>query len=116
MNLRPAKNIGIEVRHPDEGCEDDKCPFHGSVRVRGIILTGRVLKKQMKSTVVVERRYAHYVKKYKRYMRRRSRLSVHLPPCIGVEVGDVVKIAECRPLSKTVSFVVIENVGGGRGG
>ena len=28
--------------------------------------------------------------------------------CIDVKEGDEVKIAECRPLSKTVSFVVIE--------
>ena len=31
-------------------------------------------------------------------------------PCLGLKVGDKVRIAECRPLSKTVSFVVIEKV------
>ena len=35
------------------------------------------------------------------YMRMRAE-------CIDVKEGDEVKIAECRPLSKTVSFVVIE--------
>jgi ribosomal protein S17 len=36
-----------------------------------------------------------------------------LPTCIGeVNIGDTVKVMECRPLSKTVSFCVIENSGG----
>jgi small subunit ribosomal protein S17 len=28
--------------------------------------------------------------------------------CIGAKEGDTVVIAECRPLSKTKSFVVVE--------
>jgi small subunit ribosomal protein S17 len=56
----------------------------------------------------VEREYLHYVPKYMRYERRRSRIHAHNPPCINAKVGDRVKIAECRPISKTVSFVVIE--------
>ena len=103
-----ARNIGIPVTPPPRECDDKDCPFHGRLPVRGIILTGRVYKKRMSKTIVVERNYLIYVKKYKRYERRRSRISAHLPPCIDAEVGDKVKIAECRPLSKTVSFVVIE--------
>ena len=77
---------------------------------RGIILEGRVFKKYMRNTIVVERDVVLYVRKYKRYMRKRKRMSVHLPPCIDVDVGDLVRFAECRPISKTVSFVVIENL------
>ncbi|HID04637.1 MAG TPA: 30S ribosomal protein S17 [Candidatus Caldiarchaeum subterraneum] len=105
-----ARNIGVPVNPPARECDDGDCPFHGKLSVRGIILTGKVYKKKMNKTIVVERDYLVYVKKYKRYERRRSRIPAHLPPCIDVEVGDVVKIAECRPLSKTVSFVVIENL------
>jgi len=103
-----ARNIGIPVKAPTRECDDKNCPFHGRLPIRGIILTGRVYKKRMNKTIVVERDYLLYIKKYKRYERRRSRISAHLPPCIDVDVGDTVKIAECRPLSKTVSFVVIE--------
>jgi small subunit ribosomal protein S17 len=38
----------------------------------------------------------------------RSRVTAHSTPCIPVKVGDTVRIAECRPLSKTKSFVVVE--------
>ncbi len=108
--MRPTKNIGLDVTPPTRTCEDDKCPYHGSVPVRGIFLTGKIIKKYMRNAVVVERNTVYYVKKYKRYERRRKRISVHLPPCIDADVGDVVRIAECRPLSKTISFVVIENI------
>ncbi|MBC7110345.1 MAG: 30S ribosomal protein S17, partial [Archaeoglobi archaeon] len=40
--------------------------------------------------------------------KKRSKLHAHNPPCINARVGDVVKIAECRPLSKTKHFVVVE--------
>ena len=49
------------------------------------------------------------MKKYERYHKRTRRYAAHLPTCIGgVSRGDRVRIMECRPLSKTVKFCVIE--------
>lgn len=62
----------------------------------------------MKDTITIRREYLKFIKKYRRYARCHSMISAHLPPCLEVEAGDIVKIAECRPLSKTVSFVVVE--------
>ena len=63
----------------------------------------------MQSTVVVERRNTRYMKKFERYEKRTRNYSAHLPNCIGeVSAGDSVRIMECRPLSKTVKFCVIE--------
>jgi len=67
----------------------------------------------MQKTVIVRRDYVRYVPKYKRYERRKSHIPAHNPPCIDAKVGDWVRIAECRPLSKTVSFVVIEKIKSG---
>jgi small subunit ribosomal protein S17 len=64
----------------------------------------------MQKTVVVAAEYLYYQRKYKRYEKRTGRYHAHSPECIGVRAGDRVKIAECRPLSKTVSFVVIEKL------
>lgn len=111
-----VKNIGIQVKPPERVCDDQLCPFHGHLKVRGIVLTGTVYKKKMKDTIVVRRDYLKYVKKYRRYERRKSNISAHCPPCIEARPGDLVKIAECRPISKTVSFVVIERLGGGKVG
>jgi small subunit ribosomal protein S17 len=65
----------------------------------------------MERTVIVRRDYIHYVPKFMRYERRRSRIPSHNPPCVNSKEGDHVRIAECRPISKTVSFVVIEKLG-----
>ncbi|MHA1754780.1 MAG: 30S ribosomal protein S17 [Candidatus Odinarchaeia archaeon] len=106
------KNIGIKVTPPTKECDDPQCPFHGNLKIRGRIFEGIVAGNKMMKTIVVRRDYLWYVKKYKRYERRHSQISAHLPPCIEVNIGDRVKIAECRPLSKTVSFVVIEKLEG----
>ena len=37
-----------------------------------------------------------------------SKVHAFLPQCIDVKEGDEVKISECRQISKTISFVVIE--------
>lgn len=61
----------------------------------------------MEKTAIIKRDYLHYIPKFRRYERRRSHIPAHNPPCLKVKVGETVKIAECRPLSKTVSFVIV---------
>ena len=110
-----TKNIGIPgVKTPTKECEDTKCPYHGNTKLRGRILTGKVVSTKMNQTIVIQRDYAYYVKKYQRYERRNSKIAAHLPACIEAGIDDVVKIAECRQLSKTVAFVVIENLSEGK--
>jgi small subunit ribosomal protein S17 len=103
-----AKNIGINVKIPEKECDDVNCPFHGTLPVRGQVITGKIVSDRMQGTCVVARDYLHYVKKYKRYEKRSSKLHAHNPDCVGAKVGDSVKIAECRPISKTKKFVVVE--------
>jgi small subunit ribosomal protein S17 len=102
------KNIGIEANPPERVCDDKNCPWHGSISLRGKLLEGKVVSTRAQKTAIVEREYFHYVPKYERYERRRSRIPAHNPPCIDAKVGDRVKIAECRRLSKTKAFVIIE--------
>ena len=63
--------------------------------------------------IVVSREYPRLVRKYKRYERSRSKVHAFLPSCIDVKEGDEVKIAECKPISKTVSFVTVEVIKSG---
>ncbi|RLE82674.1 MAG: 30S ribosomal protein S17 [Thermoprotei archaeon] len=106
--MSPARNIGIPgITPPEEECDDPNCPFHGRLSVRGLILEGVVVSTRMRNTVVIRHDYLHYDKKYKRYERRRKKIHAHLPPCIEVKEGDLVIIGECRPIAKTVSFVVL---------
>jgi len=110
--------IGLDVTKPPEP-EDpetydyEKCPFYGDLSVRGQTLEGEVVSTDMAKTVVVEREYDVHVPKYDRYMKRRSRIPAHVPGVLdSLEVGDEVTIAETRPLSKTKSHVVVENLSG----
>ncbi len=70
-----VRNIGITVTPPRKSCEDDQCPFHGKLSIRGKLLTGFVASHKAKNMVVVERSYSRPVVKYKRY--ERSRFRVH---------------------------------------
>ena len=103
-----TKNIGIQVNPPKRTCEDPNCPFHGNLTVRGKILEGIVKSVKMSKTIVVRRDYLRFIKKYLRYEKKHSTLHAHCPECQQPIIDKKVKIAECRPLSKTVSFVVIE--------
>ncbi|MFB6125466.1 MAG: 30S ribosomal protein S17 [Halanaeroarchaeum sp.] len=105
--------LGLNVSEPDGTCSDDNCPFHGTLSVRGQTIEGTVASTAMEKTVVVEREYDVFVPKYDRYMKRRSRVPAHAPECFDIEVGDTVRIAETRPLSKTKSHVVVEQIDGG---
>ena len=106
------RNIGLEVKLPKQSCDDSRCPFHGELGVRGRVFDGVVISNKSKGTVVIRRDYLQYIPKYLRYEKRHSHISAHSPPCISAKAGDKVKIAECRPLSKTISFVVIEKLEG----
>lgn len=105
-----SRNIGVNVKAPEESCDDKNCPFHGTLPVRGQIITGVVSSVKMHDSILVSRDYMHYVPKYERYERRTSKYAAHCTPCIKLKSGDRVRIAECRPLSKTVSFVTIEKI------
>lgn len=103
-----VRDIGLNVTIPEKECDDPNCPFHGILPVRGQILEGRVVSSKTKKTAVVQREFTRKSLKYLRLEKRRSKISAHNPPCIAAKEGDVVKIAECRPLSKTKSFVIIQ--------
>lgn len=102
-----------KLKSPKKSCKDPNCPFHGSLSVRGRLLKGSVISAKMEKTIIVRRDYLNYIAKYKRYERRHNHVSAHNPPCLNAKEGDQVTIAECRPLSKTVSFVVVDKLGGG---
>jgi small subunit ribosomal protein S17 len=102
--------MSLTFKKPKKTCDDINCPFHGDLPIRGHVLEGVVVSAKMDKTVSVRREYLHYIPKYIRYERRHSRIHSHNPPCIDAKEGDRVTIAECRPISKTVSFVVVEKL------
>ena len=106
----PSRDIGIDIESPAKACEDPNCPFHGTLSVRGFSLDVQLVSAKMDKSVVVMRERRHYIKKYQRYEKRSSRFLAHMPPCIEAQVGDMVKVMECRPISKGTNMVVIGRI------
>ena len=91
-------------------CNDVHCPTHLGFTTRGRTFTGTVIEFKAQKTATVEWERRKYLPKYERYEKRRTRLKVHVPECSEIKKGDIIVIKECRPISKTKKFVVIERV------
>jgi small subunit ribosomal protein S17 len=91
--------------------EQKKTLVETRVPTRGRVFEGTVTKK-FSNRVVVEFERTVFIKKYERFFRKRTRLHARLPLAFSdkVNVGDYVKVRECRPLSKIIRFVLIEKV------
>jgi small subunit ribosomal protein S17 len=87
--------------------EEAQAENASSARLR--TLTGRVVSNRMDKTisVAVERRVKHPM--YGKYIRRTTKLMAHDAENSCNE-GDVVTIAECRPLSRNKSWRLVEVV------
>lgn len=100
--------IGMDVPIPERACADSNCPFHAGLPVRGKIFEGTVTGTRAKKTITIQRESPVYISKFKRYARSKSTVHAHAPECLDIEEGNRVLAAECRPLAKSVSFVVVE--------
>ncbi|KFM20551.1 30S ribosomal protein S17P [Marine Group I thaumarchaeote SCGC AAA799-D07] len=110
MTKSEIRNIGIPVNKlkniPEENERNN--PFNGTLSIRGKLFEGTVIKVKAKKTVVIQKESPIYLTKFRRYGRSKNRIHAHVPSNIIVEEGDLVVAAECRPISKSVSFVIVE--------
>ncbi len=72
-------------------------------------LTGKVISNKMDKsiTVLIERKVKHAV--YGKYITRSTKLHAHDEQNVCQE-GDIVTISECRPLSKTKTWTLVDVV------
>jgi small subunit ribosomal protein S17 len=110
MMMKKTKSIGLDAKHPKGKCESSKCPWHGHTKIRGRIFRGTVVSAKGANTAIIQWNYYNFVPKYERYERRNTKIAAHNPRCIDAKVGDMVQIGECRPISKSKSFVIFEKV------
>ncbi len=73
-------------------------------------ITGRVISDKMDKTitVLIERKVAHPI--YKKYVKRSTKLHAHDAENECQE-GDLVTIAQCRPISKSKTWRLVQVVG-----
>jgi small subunit ribosomal protein S17 len=91
--------------------DDRDCPIHGNLKARGRFFEGRVIKK-FPHRITLEFERMVQVKKYERYSKSRTKIHARLPLCMEKEInlGDLIRVQECRPLSKIIHFVVIKKI------
>lgn len=72
-------------------------------------LTGKVISNKMQKTIVVliERTVEH--PKYKKIVKRRTKLYVHDENEV-CSTGDIVKVKQSRPISKLKTWVLVEKI------
>lgn len=81
------------------------------INPRGKTFEG-IVKKKFHKRIVIEFERMIYVKKYERYAKSRTRIHARLPMNMEKEIniGDLIKVQECRPLSKIIHFIVIKKI------
>ena len=104
------RNIGIQIKESKKNPPENERnnPFNGSLSVRGKTFEGVVIKAKGKRTAVIEKESPIYFTKFRRYGRSKNRIHAHVPSNLDIEEGDRVLAAECKPISKSVSFVIVE--------
>jgi len=105
-----GKKILAQAKNKLE-CKDKKCNVHGGLKTHGRIFEGKVIKKFPKR-ITIEFERMIYIRKYERYTKTKTKIHARLPDCISeeVNVGDLVRVRECRPLSKIIHFIFIKKI------
>jgi len=108
--MSKTRNVGLNVTAPKTECDDRHCIFHGNIGVRGRQFIGTISKTGGQKTATVEWQRLFFIPKYQRYEKRNTKLHVHNPKCIDAKTGEKVLITECRKISKTKSFVIVQRM------
>lgn len=82
-----------------------------NISTRGRTFTGIITSDKMHNTVTVEWTRRHFIQKYERYSKRKTKIKAHNPDEMDARVGDKVTVMETRPISKTKHFIIIKKHG-----
>ena len=108
---KPVKEIDKIKENSEISCSDRNCFIHGKLSARGRIFEGTVTRK-FPRRVTIEFERMVYVRKYERYARSKTKIHARVPNCMEnqINLGDTIRVQECRPLSKIIHFVVIKKI------
>ncbi len=103
------KTVKKKVEKTTVECKDRLCPKHGDkkLKMRGRTFQGKVIR-VLSGRVTIQFERMIKLPKYERYEKRKTKVHARLPECMQSEVavGDLIEIAETRPISKMIHFVV----------
>ena len=81
---------------------------------RGRIFKGVVVRKFPKR-ITIELERTVYISKFESFMKKKTRIHARLPDEMSneVNIGDLVLVQECRPISKIIHFVLVKKLNSG---
>jgi len=111
MEKKTRKTKAKETEIAEARFNDKDYPTHGNLKTRGKVFEGKVIRKFPKR-VTIEFERMVYAKKYERYEKNKTKIHARLLGCMveQVQIGDLVRVMECRPLSKIIHFVVTNKI------
>lgn len=103
------KKNKLQEKQKNENFESDGSEKR--IHPRGRIFEG-IVKKKFHKRVAIEFERMIYIRKYERYARSRTRIHARLPESMEKEIniGDLIKVQECRPLSKIIHFIAVKKI------
>lgn len=72
----------------------------------GKVFTGTVVSDKMVNTIVISMDYKSRHPLYKKIIKHRKK--IYADNNLSAKIGDIVKVRECRPLSKLKRFTTLE--------
>ena len=81
------------------------------VSTRGRIFEGLVIRKFPKR-ITIEFERTIKIPKYERFLKKKTKIHARLPDSLAhdIHIGDLIRLQECRPLSKIIHFIVIKKI------
>ncbi len=72
----------------------------------------RTVTKKFPKRIAIEFERTVYIKKYERFAKKKTRIHARLPDNMAdkIQIGDLVQVQECRPLSKIIHAIVIKKL------
>ena len=86
------------------------------VTPRGRIFEG-VVKRKFPNRITIEFDRTIFIQKYQRFLKKTTRIHARLPQSLEheIHVGDLVRVQECRPLSKMIHHIAVQKIKSGDG-
>lgn len=109
--VKSKKEVKVKQKASKSKAVEPVSQVEKTYPVRGNIFEGKVISAKASKTVTVERDITHFIGKYERYKKVKSKIKAHNPLEINAKEGDKVLVGETRRISKTKNFVVIKVLG-----
>jgi len=109
MEEMKKKQLEKEISEKNKS-EVAEAPFK-AISTRGRVFEGIVTRKFPKR-ITIEFERTVFIKKYERFAKKKTRIHARLPENLAdkIQIGDLVQVRECRPLSKIIHTITIKKL------